>query len=386
MASLSRMQHLMQHMPWGAFDEAVREQRTDRWCKGFTSRQHLQAMVYAQLSGASSLRELECAYNPHHSRRWQLGANQIRRATLADANAQRSPVPFEAAARALMQQLGRQARGQRERMVYLLDSTTIRLCGRGFEWTQAQATRDRGLKLHVMYEAQERHVQCQQISAANVNDIKVARDWPIEAGAAYVFDKAYCDYGWWARIQAAGAILVTRAKANVALRLVHQRRIRAADRSVILSDSLQRFAYKGNRGQHRNAYTGLIRRVVVARQDESPLVLLTNDLRSPAGKIAQLYKQRWDVELLFKWIKQHLQVNSFLGRSENAVRIQLMVALIVYLLVLLYRSRHQPKRSLWMVLAELRHGLLMPLHENLSWWHRQRKRITDIAAVQPSLL
>lgn len=175
MPSLSRVQHLMQYMPWGAFDAVVREQRTDRWCKGFASRQHLQAMAYAQLSGAASLRELECAFNPHQWRLGQLARGPIRRTTLADANGQRSPAPFEAAARALMQQLGRQARTQRKQMLYLLDSTTIRLCGRGFEWTQAHATRDPGLKLHVMYEAHEQHVQLHEITASNVNDIKVAR-------------------------------------------------------------------------------------------------------------------------------------------------------------------------------------------------------------------
>lgn len=386
MPSLSRVQHLMQYMPWGAFDAVVREQRTDRWCKGFASRQHLQAMAYAQLSGAASLRELECAFNPHQWRLGQLARGPIRRTTLADANGQRSPAPFEAAARALMQQLGRQARTQRKQMLYLLDSTTIRLCGRGFEWTQAHATRDPGLKLHVMYEAHEQHVQLHEITASNVNDIKVARNWPIEAGATYVFDKAYCDYAWWARIQEGGARLVTRAKTNAALQPVRRRRIPAQARGLILGDSLERFAHTSNRGGHRNAYGGLIRRIEVAREDDAPLVLLTNDLKSTATQIAQLYKQRWGVELLFKWIKQHLQVKRFLGRSANAVRIQLLVALIVYLLVLLYRNRHQPQRSLWLVLAELRHGLLMPLHENLSWWHKHRQRMAYIAAVQPSLL
>lgn len=386
MFSLCRLQHLMQQLPRGAFDAAVLEHGTDRWCKGFTSQQHLQAMVYAQLSGASSLRELEIAFNPHRRQRCQLGSGPIRRTTLADANSRRSPAPFEAAVRSLMQQAGRTARQHRQQMAYLLDSTTIRLCGRGFEWTEPSATRDPGVKLHVMYEAHEQYVDRHEITATNVNDVEVARRWPIEPGATYVFDKAYCDYAWWARMNDAGARLVTRAKTNAALVPVRQRRIRKADRGVILSDCIECFKHKSNRSGHRNAYTGLIRRIQVARLDDAPLWLLTNDLRSPAAQIAQLYKQRWGVELLFKWVKQHLQVRRFLGRSQNAVRIQLLVALIVYLLVLLYRNTRHPRRSLWLVLAELRHGLLLPPHEDLSSWQRHRQRMAYFSSLQPSLL
>jgi putative transposase len=386
MPSLSRVQLLMQLMPWGAFDAAVREHGADRWCKGFTSRQHLAVMAYAQLSGASSLRELECAFNPNRRRFGLPQGDGVRRSTLADANAHRDPAAFEAAARALMQQLGRHARAQRERMVYLLDSTTIRLCGRGFEWTEPHATRDPGLKLHVMYEANEQNVQHQEITGMRLNDVTVARQWPIEQGATYVFDKAYCDFGWWQRMDAAGTRLVTRAKSNVALRLLRQRRIPRADQGLIQADSIHQFAHRSNRGGHRNTFTGAIRRIVVARPQDAPLVLLTNDLASPARAIAQLYKQRWGVELLFKWIKQHLQVRRFLGRSENAVRIQLLVALIVYLLVLLHRNRHQPRRSLWMVLAELRHGLLTPWNDQPSAWRRHRERQAYFNSVQPKLL
>jgi putative transposase len=131
---------------------------------------------------------------------------------------------------------------------------------------------------------------------------------------------------------------------------------------------------------------GPIRRIQIARADDAPLWLLTNDLHSPAAQIAQLYKQRWQIELFFKWIKQHLQVKRFLGRSQNAVRIQLLVALIVYLLVLLYKRQHRPQTSLWHVVAELRHGLMLPMQQTLSAWHKRRQLEAFVRATQPQLL
>lgn len=386
MYSLSRLQQVMQLLPWGAFDASVRQHRTDRHCKGFTSRKHLLAMTCAQLSDARSLRVLEDSFNPHVRQHYHLHAEPIRRSTLAGANAKRSPLPFAETAAALMKQAGRTLRGERQWMLYLLDSTTIALRGRGFDWTQANATRDRGLKVHVLYAAHTQHLVHQSTTGVNVNDLDEGRKLQIEPGATYVFDKGYCDYGWWGRMTKAGARFVTRAKANMAVTLVREQVILPVDQGLILSDRIEQFKHKSNRGGHRNGYSGHIRRIEVARPDAAPLRLVTNDLSSPASEVAQLYKERWQIELLFKWIKQHLQVKRFLGRSENAVRIQLLVALIVYLLVLLYKNRHQPHRSLWHVLAELRYGLMLPPHSGPSRWQRHRDRQAYIRSIQPQLL
>jgi putative transposase len=386
MYSLSRLQQVMQLLPWGTFDAAVDRHRADRHCKRFTSRKHLLAMTCAQLSDVKSLRVLEDSFNPHVRQHYHLNAEPIRRSTLADANAKRSPLPFAETAAALMKQAGRSIRAERQWMLYLLDSTTIQLRGRGFDWTHANATRDRGLKVHVLYAAHTQHLAHHSITGVNVNDLDEGKRLTIEPGATYVFDKGYCDYGWWERFNQAGARFVTRAKVNIAVTLVREQAIDPADRGVILSDRIEQFKHKANRGGHRNTYCGQIRRVEVARADGAPLRLVTNDLGSPASEIAQLYKDRWKIELLFKWIKQHLQVKRFLGRSENAVRIQLLVALIVYLLVLLYKNKHQPHRSLWHVLAELRHGLMVPVQTGPSSWKRDRDRQAYIRTIQPRLL
>lgn len=386
MFSLSRVHQVVQLIPWATFDAAVSAHKADRYCKGFTSRHHLLAMTCAQLSGADSLRTLEASFNPHLRVHYHLHAQPIRRSTLADANAKRSPLPFAATAAALMKQAGRSIRGQRDLMLYLLDSTTIRLSGRGFDWTRASATRDRGLKLHVLFAAKTGSPVHQSVTPVNINDLDEGRKLPIEPGATYVFDKAYCDYNWWHRIERKGARFVTRAKTNIGLVQVRQLPIEPAHRGVILGDALERFKYKANRAGHRNSYAGLVRRIQVAREDDAPIWLLTNDIHSPASQIAQLYKDRWKIELLFKWIKQHLQVKRYLGRSHNAVHIQLLVALIVYLLVLLYRNRHRPQTSLWQVLAELRHGLMLPVQEQQSAWLRRRQQQAYIRQIQPLLL
>jgi hypothetical protein len=271
-------------------------------------------------------------------------------------------------------------------MLYLLDSTSIPLTGRGFEWTASSATRTPGLKLHLLYAARGSYPAQHSITSANVNDVSEAAKLQLQAGATYVFDKGYCNYGWWNRITEAGARLVTRLKKNAALHLVSEKPIDPADSAVILSDQIMRFALKSNRGGHRNPYQALVRRVQVARAGHEPLILLTNDLCSPATEIARLYKQRWQIELYFKWIKQHLSVKRFLGRSENAVRIQLLVALIAYLLVLLYKARHGLKATLWHVLTELRGGLMLPVEPQHSPWQERRQKQARLAAAQPLLL
>ncbi|HEY5902215.1 MAG TPA: IS4 family transposase [Anaerolineales bacterium] len=386
MFRISRLQSLLQLVPWGAFDRSVRQHRSDRHCKGFDSRDHLVSMLFAQLSDVHSLRELELRFNQHHRQRYHLGVDPIRRSTLAEANARRNPHVFAALAQSLMNMAGRGLRREREFMLYLLDSTSIVLAGRGFEWTARSATRTPGVKLHLLYEAGGCHPVHHSITAANVNDVGEGAKIPIQPGATYVFDKGYCDYGWWSRISAAGARWVTRPKSNAALRPMEHRPIDAADAGEILSDDIMRFAHASNRGGHRNPYTSPVRRIEVARPGKTALVLLTNDLASPASEISRLYKDRWQIELFFKWIKQHLQVKRFLGRSENAVHIQLLVALIAYLLVLLYKARHGLSATRWAVLAELRGGLMHPVEPSHSAYKQRKRQRAEAAAAQGVLL
>lgn len=382
MFSLNRIGQVLKGLPRGVFQKAVDQHSGDRYTKGFGCWDQLVAMVYGQLSNASSLRELQAGFNQYRSHHYHLGTRQVKRSTLADANAKRNPEVFGQTAQALMAQAGRMIRGDREQMLHLIDSTSIALRGRGSQWALAGATRTPGLKLHLVIDGGCALPLSQTITAANVNDIDEARKLPIEPGAIYVFDKGYCDYNWWSRIDAQGARFVTRLKRNAAVRTL---RPTAPVHDEILADELIEFAHRSSRGGHRNEYTKALRRIRVHREGKQPLVLVTNDLHATAQDIARHYKDRWQIELLFKWIKQHLRIKRFLGESENAVRIQLLTALIAYLLVLIADAITPSKDSLWMTLAEMRAGPFHRPQTEESRWRRQQEQRAYINTVQPGL-
>jgi putative transposase len=382
--SISRIQQVLQGLPRGVFQRVVDKHRGDRHCKGFTCWSHLVSMVYAQLAGTGSLRELEAGFNQHRRHHYHLHSRPVHRTTLGDANKKRNPEIFAEVLRELVQSAGRRIKHQREDILYLLDSTTIPLRSRGSEWTSQSATRTPGLKVHVLYSSGQQLPVCHSITAANVNDVDEGRSLVIEAGATYVFDKGYCDYSWWSRIDAAGARFVTRAKRNAALQLVRANPLVSSDAATILRDEVVRFAHRSNRAGHRNAYEADLRRIEVARPDQDSLLLLTNDLRSPTTEIAQLYKERWGIELFFKWIKQHLKIKRFLGQTENAVRIQLLTALIAYVLVAILNAQGR-NASLWTTLAQVRTGLFQRPQQEDTWWRRRTQQQETQTALQPGL-
>ena len=247
-----------------------------------------------------------------------------------------------------------------------------------------------GIKLHLLLDAQAQAPSWCDLSPPNVNDCTQALQLPIEAGATYVFDKGYCDYHWWARLEQQEAFFVTRFKRNAALKLIEALPVAEpvpdqADAALILSDQRVELAYCHSGGGRRRHPKLVLRRIEVARVGDQPLVLASNDFTRSAAEIAQLYRQRWQVELYFKWIKQHLNIRRFIGRSENAVRTQILVALIAYLLLALYRLRHGLKASLWQVLCEVRATLFQrPQTETAAHERRQRCR-RQMAAMQRGL-
>ena len=379
---------LMKGLPRNAFDCLVKKHNADKYCKRFGHWDHLVAMIYAQLSGVIGLRPLETAFNSHVAHHYHLGTGCIKRATLADANETRKDIVFTDTVAWLMQQVSRPLRKQSEQLLYLLDSTSITLKGREFDrWTLSNRTRNtQGIKLHVLYAAPLHAPVWHSISAANVNDVEMAGEVPLQEGALYVFDKGYCDYNWWHRIDQAGAQFVTRFKRNAGLRVERERAIPADAAGVVLQDRIVRFKYKHPGGHRINQYDKPLRCITIARLGKAtPLVLATNDLTSDALAIAQRYKERWDIELFFKWIKQHLKIKKFFGRTENAVRIQLLTALISYLLVALYKQTHGLKQSLWECLCRVRATLFQRPDIEASLYRKRRRQAEQMARIQPSL-
>jgi len=382
------LQEVMKALPRDRFERVVSEHEADKHSKGFGSWDQLIAMVYAQLSGAHGLRDLVAGFNQQRGHHYHLGTSELRRSTLADANCKRPPEVFAQVARLLMAQVQRPVRRDGENLLYLLDSSAITLAGRGFdEWTQASRTRHiQGVKLHVQYAAHEQAPCWASITAPNVNDLTEGVKVPLQAGALYVFDKGYYDYGWWHQIDRCQATFVTRFKRNAKLKVLAQRRVPKQAASVVLRDERVRFANPTPRGGHRNPYTQPLRRIVVARpQHDTPLVLATNDLVTSALTIARRYQDRWQIELFFKWIKQHLKIKRFFGRSENAVRIQILTALIAYLLLALYRRAHGLKLTLWALLGELRVTLFQRPTLEAEWFRRRRQQLAQFARLQPGL-
>ena len=383
MFSLNRIGQVLQALPRAAFDQAVEQHRAQRHCKGFRCWDHLVAMVYGQLSGAGSLRELEVGFNQYSAQHYHLGTRAVRRSTLADANARRTPEVFAQTAQTLMALAGRRTRREAAQLLYLLDSTSIALRGRGHDWAHASATRTPGLKLHVLLDSEQARPAHHSITPANVNDLDEARKLCVQSGATYVFDKGYCDYNWWSHLDRCGARFVTRLKRNAAVRVLSSRPVQPD--SHVLGDELIELANKSCRAGHRNDYRRPLRRVVVQREAEQPLVLVTNDVQASGEQIARLYKDRWQIELLFKWIKQHLRIKRFLGQSENAIRIQLLTALIAYLLVLIKNAAGAGTRALWYELAELRAGLFHRPQAERSRWLIQNERQRLMQQLQPDL-
>jgi len=368
MYSISRLQQLLQSVPRGAFDRIVRERGANRHVKKFGCWQHLVTMLYAQFSGATSLRQLEAGLNAQRNHHYHLGIQGVRRTTLDDANRTRSPEVFAQLLQVLIQQAGRSCRDERQELLYLLDATS-----------------SADMKLHLLLEANSGAVADASITSERVNDIVQAKKLPLQRGCTYVFDRGYCDYNWWHAIDQTGSRWVSRFKRDAALKIAKDRKV-PKNAPDILSDRIVEFALRTPRGGHRNSYTKTLRRIEVLREDAAPLVLATNDLKSPAAQIAALYKRRWQIELFFKWMKQHLQIRHFLGRNENAVRIQLLTALIAYMLVLLLKRAQQFPHSMWMLLAELRACLFQRPRTEESYWRRRKREEEYFNAVQPALI
>jgi hypothetical protein len=320
---------LLALVPWGAFDRLVDEHGADELVRGFTTRRQLIALLFAQFSGAASLRDIETSMASHAGRLYHAGARPARRSTLADANRIRPHRVFSGLFERMLGMAGRGLRRDMAETVRLVDSTGLHLAGVGAQWAKFSANVC-GAKAHVVYDPDCGRPVYHAVTPARVNDIVAARQMPIEAGATYVFDLGYYDYAWWASLDAAGCRIVTRFKANTPLDRAQALPIPAG--CDALSDRIG-FLPGRQAASRKNPMQDAVREIVVVTETGKTLRILTNDLDAPAQEIADLYKRRWQIELFFRLIKQTLKIRHFIGRSENAVRIQVAVALIAFVLL-----------------------------------------------------
>jgi hypothetical protein len=320
---------VLKRVHWAAFDGLVGEHRSDEGTRSFTSRQHLSALLFAQLSGAASLREIEAAMASHQGRLYHCGAVAPKRSTFADANRNRDFRVFSGLFEAMLAGASRGFRRKMADAVRLIDSTGLRLAGVGAEWARF-STSVFGVKAHVIYDPDLGRPIYHAVTAANRNDITAAKEMPIEAGATYVFDLGYYDFAFWAKLDAFGCRLVTRFKTNTPLN--EAKDMPLAEGSDVLSDRIGVLPAR-QCNNRKNPMQDGVREIVVETETGNRLRILTNDLDASAQEIADLYKRRWQIELFFRLMKQTLRITKFVGRSENAVRIQIAVALIAFLLL-----------------------------------------------------
>ena len=329
-------------VPWPVLDRLVDEFEANKKVRRLTTQHQFIALLYAQLAGSESLRAIEAGFESHASKLYHLGACEVSRSTLSDANAQRPCAVFTGLLAELMGRCERALGRRIAEAAYLIDATGFRLSSLSADWAQFSAGVF-GAKLHLVYNPDTDCPSFAEVTPANVNDITVAKAMPIKPGATYVFDLGYYDYGWWAKLDAAGCRIVTRLKVNTPLAVVADNR--CAEHSLVLSDRIGRLPARQARSR-KNPFQDPIRELRVRTETGKMLRIVTNDLDAPADQIAELYKRRWQIELFFRWVKHSLKIRHFFGTSENAVRIQIAIALIAFLLLRMAHALQNAVQSL----------------------------------------
>jgi IS4 transposase len=332
---------LTKYVPWHKFERLVEKHGADRLSRKLNTKRHFIALLFGQFSGAVSLREIVTGMTSHETRLYHSGAAPVKRSTLSDANTERPWQLFSELFAEMLQQAHRGLRQAGAEAVRLIDSTSVRLSSLSGDWATFSANA-LGAKVHIVYDPNADRPIYFAVTPSNVNDITAAKAMPIEPGATYVYDLGYYDYGWWARIDDAGCRFVTRLKKNTPFTVVRENRV--PKRGNIVSDRIGHLPARLATSR-KNPLQVPVREIRVIIDTGKMLRIVTNDLDAPAQEIADLYKQRWQIELFFRWVKQTLRIKHFIGVSENAVRIQIAVALIAFLILRMAQVAQKAVRS-----------------------------------------
>ena len=341
---------LMDFLPWTTFTRLVQQYGGDRYVKSLTCAEQFRIMAFAQLTYRESLRDIEVCLSAQAAKLYHMGFRQeIKRATLADANEKRDwRIHAEFAQRLITQArklyAGDSLAFELESTAYALDSTTIDLSLSLFPWAPFRTTKA-AVKMHTLLDLRGSIPSFIHISDGKLHDVNVLDVLVPEAGAIYVMDRGYLDFTRLYAVDQASAFFVTRAKSNLDARRIYSAN---TDRStgIICDQTIGLNGYKTSRD-----YPAYLRRIRFKDASSGKtLVFLTNNFALPAATICALYKSRWQVELFFKWIKQHLRIKKFYGTSENAVKSQIWIAVSVYVLVAIVKKRLNLDASLYTLL------------------------------------
>jgi hypothetical protein len=341
---------LAEHLPHKEFQKCVARYRGDSNPRGFTCWDQYLAMVFAQLTYRESLRDIEACLGAMRQKLYHMGfRGRVARSTLADANDTHDWRIYADFAQVLIA-VARPLYAadpigvELDQSLYALDSTTIDLCLSLFPWARFRR-RKAAVKMHTLLDLRGNIPTFIHITDGKVHDVNVLDQILPEPGAFYVMDRGYIDFERLYRFTLEAAFFVVRTKSNV---LLQRRYSHPANRATgVRSDQTVVLASL----ESASVYPDALRKVAyVDAETGKRLVFLTNNFALPAATIAAIYKQRWQVELFFKWIKQHLRIKAFYGTSENAVKTQIWIAVSVYVLVAIVRKRLNAKTSLYQIL------------------------------------
>ena len=329
------------------FRRIVAKYQGDRYIKSFSCWNQLLVMMFGQLSNREGLRDLIVALEAHWRKLYHLGMGKsVTRSNLSKANELRDYRIFEDFAYYLVAEARSKSTEKIfgfDGHVYAFDSTTIDLCLEVFEW--AKFRKHKGdIKIHTLYDIEAQVPAFFHITTASTNDIKAMPEIPYEKGAYYIFDRGYNDFSNLFKIEQIEATFVVSAKKNLKFKQTSWKR--RLPKNVLSDSTIEFTVYKSSKD-----YPIPLRRVVYYDEEQGrTFVFLTNNFVLPAPIIAELYRNRWSVELFFKWLKQHLKIKKFWGTSENAVRIQIYCAIITYCLVVIVKHDMKLERSVYEIL------------------------------------
>ncbi|WP_027951273.1 IS4 family transposase [Haliea salexigens] len=344
---------IMDFIPWTSFARIVDRHAGNAGVRKMTCAEQFRVLAFAQLTWRESLRDIEATLGANAGKLYGMGLrHRVRRSTLADANESRDWRIWSDVAALLIRRARKLYDGEDlgldlNNTIYALDATTIDLCLSLFDWAPFRATKA-AIKLHTLLDLRGSIPAFIHVSDGKMHDVKVLDILPIEAGAFYVMDRGYLDFARLYQMHQAGAFFVTRAKRGMDARRVYS--VRTDRTTGVICD--QRIMLNGFYSSKH--YPEHLRRIRFKDPETGQtLVFLTNNTTLPPLTIAALYKSRWQVELFFKWIKQHLRIKKFFGTSENAVKTQIWCAVSVYVLIAIIRKELQLEASLYTLLQIL---------------------------------
>jgi len=340
---------LMEFLPMHQFRKCVKRYQGNYKVKSFSCYDQFLCMAFAQLTNRESLRDIESCLRAMQSKLYHIGIRgKISKSTLADANNIRSWRIYADFAQVLISAARKMYANEDfgvelENTVYALDSTTIDLCLSLFPWAAYSETQA-GVRLHTVLDLRGAIPSFAEITDAKVHDIKLLDLIIPEPGSFYIMDRGYLGFKQLYRINQASSFFIIRSKKNIKYRRLYSHKIDKAmglscDQTVVLTGK-----------DTQEYYPDKLRRIVLTNREKERVIVLTNNFHLSAQTVGQLYKERWKIELFFKWIKQHLRIKRFFGTSKNAVKSQLWIALSVYVLVAIVKKRLKLEASLYTIL------------------------------------